>query len=96
LTEPDLKTGISAYNGAVLAGRRQVIRSLPVREYNDSVALGKMNLLEATQFNNAYINALITDLVQNHVNGGSISQEGEYLAGRCIRLFDPCLSCATH
>jgi NAD-reducing hydrogenase large subunit len=56
----------------------------------------RMNLLVATQFNNAYINVLITDLVQNHINGGSISPEGEYLVGRCIRLFDPCLSCATH
>lgn len=56
----------------------------------------KMNLLVATQFNNAYINLLITDVVQKHINAGGISQRGEFLVGRCIRLLDPCLSCATH
>jgi len=53
-------------------------------------------LLVATQFNNAYINLSITDLAQKHVNHAGLSSEGERLIGRCIRLLDPCLSCATH
>lgn len=53
-------------------------------------------LLVATQFNNAYINLLITDLAQKNVEDGGLSAQGERLIGRCIRLLDPCLSCATH
>lgn len=56
----------------------------------------RMRLLVATQFNNAYINLLLRDLAEKHLNGDSISNEGERLIGRCVRIFDPCLSCATH
>jgi len=56
----------------------------------------KLRLLVATQFNNAYINLLITDLAQRYIEGNHISALGEHLIGRCVRLFDPCLSCATH
>jgi len=56
----------------------------------------RMRLMVATQFNNAYINLLLRDLSEKHLKDGSISQEGERLIGRCVRIFDPCLSCATH
>ncbi len=56
----------------------------------------RMRLMVATQFNNAYINLLLRDIAEKHLNGESISQEGERLMGRCVRIFDPCLSCATH
>jgi len=56
----------------------------------------KVRLLVATQFNNAFINLLITDLAQRHSRNGQITQTGSRLIGRCIRLLDPCLSCATH
>lgn len=56
----------------------------------------RMRLMVATQFNNAYINLLLRDLAEKHLNGDSISPEGENLIGRCVRIFDPCLSCATH
>jgi coenzyme F420-reducing hydrogenase alpha subunit len=56
----------------------------------------RMRLLVATQFNNAFINLLIKDLAERHLKDNSLSQEGERLIGRCIRIFDPCLSCATH
>jgi len=56
----------------------------------------KVRLLVATQFNNAFINLLITDLAQRHSQGGQITPKGSRLIGRCIRLLDPCLSCATH
>jgi coenzyme F420-reducing hydrogenase alpha subunit len=56
----------------------------------------RMRLMVATQFNNAYINLLLRDLAEKHLNGDSISPEGEKLVGRCVRIFDPCLSCATH
>ena len=56
----------------------------------------RMRLMVATQFNNAYINLLLRDIAEKHLNGDSISPEGERLIGRCVRIFDPCLSCATH
>jgi coenzyme F420-reducing hydrogenase alpha subunit len=58
--------------------------------------LERMRLLVATQFNNAYINLLLKDLAESHLENGLISEEGERLIGRCVRIFDPCLSCATH
>lgn len=56
----------------------------------------RMRLLVATQFNNAFINLLLRELSERHLMGDSISSEGERLIGRCVRIFDPCLSCATH
>jgi len=56
----------------------------------------RMRLMVATQFNNAYINLLLRDLAEKHLDGDNISEEGERLIGRCVRIFDPCLSCATH
>jgi coenzyme F420-reducing hydrogenase alpha subunit len=56
----------------------------------------RMRLLVATQFNNAFINLLLKDLAEKYVAGEGISEEGERLIGRCVRIFDPCLSCATH
>jgi NAD-reducing hydrogenase large subunit len=58
--------------------------------------LERARLLVATQFNNAYINMVIRDLAEKHIEGDHLSQRGEWLIGHCIRLFDPCLSCATH
>ncbi len=58
--------------------------------------LERARLLVATQFNNAYINMLIRDLAEKHIEGDRLSPRGEWLIGHCIRLFDPCLSCATH
>lgn len=62
----------------------------------DHGRLERAKLLVATQFNNTYINLLIQDLAEKHLNGDKLSPQGERLIGRCIRLFDPCLSCATH
>jgi len=56
----------------------------------------RMRLLVATQFNNPFINLLIRDIAEKHVQKDKISTEGDKLIGRCIRIFDPCLSCATH
>jgi len=56
----------------------------------------RMRLLVATQFNNAYINLLLKDLAERYLEDGHISEEGERLIGRCVRIFDLCLSCATH
>ena len=56
----------------------------------------KMRLLVATQFNNAYINLVLRDLAESYVNGNGLSGAGEQIIARCVRVFDPCLTCATH
>ncbi len=56
----------------------------------------RMRLLVATQFNNAYINLVLRDLAASHVNGDHLSEAGEEIITRCVRVFDPCLTCATH
>jgi coenzyme F420-reducing hydrogenase alpha subunit len=55
-----------------------------------------MRLLVATQFNNAYINLVLRDLAERHVDGNGLSEAGEQTIARCVRVFDPCLTCATH
>jgi NAD-reducing hydrogenase large subunit len=56
----------------------------------------KIRLLVATQFNNPFINLMIGEIASANVRDGVLSEEGEKLVGHCIRVFDPCLSCATH
>jgi NAD-reducing hydrogenase large subunit len=56
----------------------------------------RMRLLVATQFNNAYINLVLRDLAERHVHGDRLSDAGEQTIARCVRVFDPCLTCATH
>jgi NAD-reducing hydrogenase large subunit len=78
--------------GALEAPRGLLIHKYRVnRGYVD-----KIRLLVATQFNNAFINLLITDLAQRHSRNGRLTDRGNRLIGRCIHLLDPCLSCATH
>ena len=72
-------------------------RGLLIHKYLiNSGTVEKVRLLVATQFNNAFINLLITELAQRHSQSGRLTNTGSRLIGRCIRLFDPCLSCATH
>ncbi|HZU87440.1 MAG TPA: Ni/Fe hydrogenase subunit alpha [Anaerolineaceae bacterium] len=56
----------------------------------------RMNLLVATQFNNAYINLVLQDQSERHTEEDHLSEEGKDLIARCVRTFDPCLTCATH
>ena len=78
--------------GIVEAPRGSLVHSYEIKRGR----IDKMRLLVPTQFNNAYINLLIKDLANQHLEGNSLSKEGEKLIERCIRIFDPCLSCATH
>ena len=90
-TKPDFEVNGHGF-GVLEAPRGILVHSYLIRKG----VLEKMRLLVATQFNNAYINLLIKDLSQKYLEGNTISPEGEQLIGRCVRLFDPCLSCATH
>jgi NAD-reducing hydrogenase large subunit len=78
--------------GVVEAPRGVLVHSYTV---NQGIMEG-MRLLVATQFNNAYINLVLRDLAERHVNGNGLSETGEQIVARCVRVFDPCLTCATH
>jgi NAD-reducing hydrogenase large subunit len=58
--------------------------------------LERMRLLVATQFNNATINLVLQDLAERHVDGEGLTKAGEQIVAQCVRVFDPCLTCATH
>jgi len=78
--------------GVVEAPRGLLVHSYLIKQG----CIDRIRLLVATQFNNACINLLIRDLAEKHLKGEKISPAGEKLIGRCVRVFDPCLSCATH
>jgi NAD-reducing hydrogenase large subunit len=56
----------------------------------------RLRLLVATQINNAFINLTLRDVAERHAVGDGLSKEGEDMVARCVRTFDPCLTCATH
>jgi coenzyme F420-reducing hydrogenase alpha subunit len=89
---PDTIGGSGVGVGVVEAPRGILVHRYDIEE---GVVSG-MRMLVATQFNNAFINLVLKDLAQEHVLDGALSEEGSELIGRCIRLMDPCLSCATH
>jgi coenzyme F420-reducing hydrogenase alpha subunit len=78
--------------GVVEAPRGTLVHSYTVNRGT----MERMRLLVATQFNNAYINLVLRDLAERHVDGEGLSPAGEEIVARCIRVFDPCLTCATH
>ncbi len=78
--------------GVVEAPRGVLVHSYVV---NRGV-IDRARLYVATQFNNAYINMVLRDLADGHVEGESISAVGQELLAHCVRTFDPCLTCATH
>ena len=78
--------------GAVEAPRGVLVHTYTINRG----AIERMRLLVATQFNNAYINLVLQDLAERHVDGDGLSETGERIIAQCVRVFDPCLTCATH
>ena len=78
--------------GVVEAPRGVLVHSYTVNRGK----MERMRLLVATQFNNAYINLVLRDLAERYVDGDGLSEAGEQIIARCIHVFDPCLTCATH
>lgn len=56
----------------------------------------QLRMLVATQINNAFINLTLKDQAEKHVQSGRLTGAGEEMVARCVRTFDPCLTCATH
>ncbi len=93
LAAPSLDMDKSGQGVGVVEAPRGVL----VHEYViNRGTVEKMRLLVATQFNNAYINLTLRDVAERHVDGDHLSKAGEAMIGHCVRVFDPCLTCATH
>jgi coenzyme F420-reducing hydrogenase alpha subunit len=93
--EPGIEANIDQSGkglGVIEAPRGVLIHSYLINRGS----LEKIRLLVATQFNNAYINLLIRDLAEKHKASDRLTEEGEHIINRCVRIFDPCMSCATH
>jgi coenzyme F420-reducing hydrogenase alpha subunit len=78
--------------GVVEAPRGVLVHSYTI----NGGMLERMRLLVATQFNNAYINLVLRDLAEQHVEQEGLSEAGEQIIAHAVRVFDPCLTCATH
>jgi NAD-reducing hydrogenase large subunit len=78
--------------GVVEAPRGVVVHNYLVTQET----MERMRLLVAAQFNNAYINLVLRDLAERHVEADGLSEAAEQIIAQCVRMFDPCLTCATH
>jgi NAD-reducing hydrogenase large subunit len=58
--------------------------------------LTKVNLVVATGHNSCAMDRAITDIAKLHIRGGALSEGLLNRVEHGIRLYDPCLSCATH
>lgn len=90
---------IAGANEPIGVGIMEAPRGTLFHEYHvdDSGIIKKVNLLVATGNNNLAINKTVRQIAQSYMNGKPEITEG--LMNRVehgIRLYDPCLSCATH
>lgn len=58
--------------------------------------LTRVNLVVATGHNSRAMDRTITDIARRHLRGGMLSEGLLNRVEHGIRLYDPCLSCATH
>lgn len=89
----DYDPGISGKGIGVVEAPRGIL----VHRYTiNRGIIESLRLYVATQFNNAFINYVIKDLADGSIDGEHVSAQGQEMIARCVRLFDPCLTCATH
>jgi NAD-reducing hydrogenase large subunit len=58
--------------------------------------LTRVNLIVATAHNSRAMDRAITDIARRHIRGNALSEGLLNRVEHGIRLYDPCLSCATH
>ena len=89
------RAGINAPEGVGVteAPRGTLIHHYQVDEHG---LLTKVNLIVATGHNSHAMDRAITDIARRHIRGGSLSEGLLNRVEHGIRLYDPCLSCATH
>ena len=79
--------------GVTEAPRGTVIHHYEVDRHG---LLTRVNLLIATGHNTRAINRTITAIARTHLTGGRLSEGLLNRVEHGVRLYDPCLSCATH
>jgi NAD-reducing hydrogenase large subunit len=85
-------------NRRVGIGASEAPRGTLFHEYHvdDDGLLTKVNLVIATGQNNRAINETILQIARKYVTGGRLTEGALNRVEHGVRLFDPCLSCATH
>ena len=96
--DPHLRA-IAGANEPIGVGIMEAPRGTLIHEYqvDDYGILTKVNLIVATGNNNQAINKTVQQIAQAYMTGKTKITEG--MMNRVehgIRLYDPCLSCATH
>jgi NAD-reducing hydrogenase large subunit len=79
--------------GATEAPRGTLIHDYRVDNHG---LLTNVNLLVATGHNSRAMDRTITDIARRHIRGNRLTEGLLNRVEHAIRLYDPCLSCATH
>ncbi len=98
LFDPHIRA-IAGANEPIGIGIMEAPRGTLIHEYqvDDDGIMTKANLIVATGHNNRAINKTVTQIAQAYMTGKAEITEG--MMNRVehgIRIYDPCLSCATH
>lgn len=97
ITDHHVRSNASV-NQLVGVGVTEAPRGTLFHEYHvdEDGILTNVNLIVATGQNNLAMNQTVTQIAQNYVNGGKLSEGILNRIEHGIRAFDPCLSCSTH
>lgn len=97
ITSTNIKT-IPTATPSVGIGCVQAARGLLVHHYetDPNGILTKANMLVATQFNLASINASVKKAAKGLIHDGEVNDGLLNMVEMAFRLYDPCLSCTTH
>ncbi|NJN62345.1 MAG: Ni/Fe hydrogenase subunit alpha [Coleofasciculaceae cyanobacterium RL_1_1] len=102
IDDPDLlssriraKAGV---NNLEAVGVSEAPRGTLFHHYNvdENGLIEKVNLIIATGNNNLAMNKTVTQIAQNYIHNGDVSEGFFNRVEAGIRNFDPCLSCSTH
>jgi NAD-reducing hydrogenase large subunit len=102
IDDPDLlssriraKAGV---NNLEAVGVSEAPRGTLFHHYNvdENGLIEKVNLIIATGNNNLAMNKTVTQIAQNYIHNGDVSEGFLNRVEAGIRNFDPCLSCSTH
>lgn len=89
------QAGVNACEGV---GVTEAPRGTLIHHYRvdrDGLLTG-VNLIVATAHNSRAMDRTITDIARHHLRGGALDEGLLNRVEHGIRLYDPCLSCATH
>jgi F420-non-reducing hydrogenase large subunit len=98
ITSPDIRTLPEKAKGSGI-GSVEAPRGTLIHHYesDEQAVLKKVNMIVGTTNNHAAISMSIKKAAEQLISGGKIVEEGLLnMIEMAFRLYDPCLSCATH